>query len=393
MTPAMLFGRFWWCLEYRESSATISLVLKKKGKATIAKQFQGSLEECKSFQNLNGGIAEGVLLVDDITPVKTVYDRDSFDLPGYRKEDFDFVESPSEDFIIASARRSVEKAADTVKTAGFNILLHTPALYCKLAQSKPVPDSDGTIFIQEQQNVLDLWAFAGSELKAYYRMAKENSVRESLVNFIKGEYGIANPEIVDFEEKETARIIADDVWTFRTTAMPSFSTVPDAGAFRRLREASLFRKVLKAACVVTAFSVIGTFAFEIVNYFGESSTEKERIAYEKQLDSEKEFSKVVQDLEKQVEKTRGFLTHRSKIATQILALSKALPADSWITSWRIDGLRHSVQGLALNSDNISKFLQTLENSGKFKNVRLRTTEKTTYKKKPAVKFDILAEVP
>lgn len=393
MTPAMLFGRFWWCLEYRESSATISLVLKKKGKATIAKQFQGSLEECKSFQNLNGGIAEGVLLVDDITPVRAVYDRDSFDLPGYRKEDFDFVESPSEDFIIASARRSVEKAADTVKTAGFNILLHTPALYCKLAQSKPVPDSDGTIFIQEQQNVLDLWAFAGSELKAYYRMAKENSVRESLVNFIKGEYGIANPEIVDFEEKETARIIADDVWTFRTTAMPSFSTVPDAGAFRRLREASLFRKVLKAACVVTAFSVIGTFAFEIVNYFGESSTEKERIAYEKQLDSEKEFSKVVQDLEKQVEKTRGFLTHRSKIATQILALSKALPADSWITSWRIDGLRHSVQGLALNSDNISKFLQTLENSGKFKNVRLRTTEKTTYKKKPAVKFDILAEVP
>ena len=160
-----------------------------------------------------------------------------------------------------------------------------------------------------------------------------------------------------------------------------------------MREASLFRKVLKAACGVTVFSVIGTFAFEIVNYFGESSTEKERIAYEKQLDSEKEFSKVVQDLEKQVEKTRGFLTHRSKIATQILALSKALPADSWITSWRIDGLRHSVQGLALNSDDISGFLQTLENSGNFKNVRLRTTEKTTYKKKPAVKFDILAEVP
>ena len=122
MTPAMLFGRFWWCLEYRESGATISLVLKKKGKATIAKQFQGSLEECKSFQNLNGGIAEGVLLVDDITPVKTVYDRDSFDLPGYRKEDFDFVESPSEDFIIASAKRSVEKAAEAVRAAGFRIL-------------------------------------------------------------------------------------------------------------------------------------------------------------------------------------------------------------------------------------------------------------------------------
>lgn len=393
MNLPLLLGRFWWCLEYRESGATISLVLKKKGKATIAKQFQGSLEECKSFQNLNGGIAEGVLLVDDITPVRAVYDRDSFDLPGYRKEDFDFVESPSEDFIIASAKRSVEKTAETVRTAGFNILLHTPALYCKLAQSKPTSNSDGTIFVQEQGNVLDLWAFAGNELKAYYRMAKEKGVRESLVNFVKGDYGIANPEIVEFEEKETARIVADDAWTFRTTAMPSFNTIPDAGALRRLREASLFRKALKAACIVTAFSVIGTFAFGIVNHFGESSTEKERIAYEKQLDSEKEFAKVVQNLEKQVEKTRGFLTHRSRIATQMLALSKALPADSWITGWKIDGQRHSVQGLALNSDDISGFLQTLENSGNFKNVRLRTTEKTTYKKKPAVKFDILAEVP
>ena len=124
MTPAMLFGRFWWCLELRESGATISLVVKKRGNPLLAKQFQGTLEDCRSFQNLNGGIAEGVLLVDDVTPVKTVYDRDTIDLPGYRKEDFDFVETPSDDFIIASTRRSVEKAAEAVRAAGFRILLH-----------------------------------------------------------------------------------------------------------------------------------------------------------------------------------------------------------------------------------------------------------------------------
>ena len=391
MTPAMLFGRFWWCLELRESVATISLVVKKRGNPLLAKQFQGTLEDCRSFQNLNGGIAEGVLLVDDVTPVKTVYDRDTIDLPGYRKEDFDFVETPSDDFIIASTRRSVEKAAEAVRAAGFRILLHTPALYYKLAQCKIDAERDSQIFVQEQGQILDLWAYSKGELKAYYRTAKTDGARESLVKFVSGEYGFKSPDVQDFEGLETAKAVTSDAWTFRTTSMPTFSTVPDADAMRRLKEASLFRKALKAASIVAAFSVAGTAAFGIANGVGESGVEKERAAYEKQLDSEKEFSKIVQNLENQVEKTRGFLTHRSRIASRMHSLSKALPAGAWITSWKIEGQKHSLQGLTPDPEEISTFLRVLESSGEFKNVRLKTTEKTTYKRKPVVKFDILAE--
>lgn len=52
----------------------------------------------------------------------------------------------------------------------------------------------------------------------------------------------------------------------------------------------------------------------------------------------------------------------------------------------------SLQGYSASSEEVSKFLSILEAEKKLVNVRLRSTEKTTFKRKPVVKFDLSAEV-
>ena len=76
MSLPVFMGRFWWCLEVHENTASISRIVKKRRKPTVERTFSGTLEECRSFQNMNGGSAEGVILIDDVTPVKVVFEKD-----------------------------------------------------------------------------------------------------------------------------------------------------------------------------------------------------------------------------------------------------------------------------------------------------------------------------
>ena len=66
--------------------------------------------------------------------------------------------------------------------------------------------------------------------------------------------------------------------------------------------------------------------------------------------------------------------------------------DSWITHWSVNRNFHSLQGYSASSEEVSRFLATLEHEKRLVNVRLRATEKTTFKRKPVVKFDLTAEV-
>ncbi len=160
---------------------------------------------------------------------------------------------------------------------------------------------------------------------------------------------------------------------------------------KRLHEASLFRKTLKVAAIFVALSFLGTGAIGIINHIEESGNEKDRIAYEKELQNEKEFNELVKDLEKRTERIRKFLAHRSRTASKMALVGETIQQDSWITHWKIDGKVHSIQGLAANANEISATLQALEKSNNFVNVRLRTTEKTTFRRKPVIRFDIVAE--
>ena len=107
MSLSVFMGRFWWCLEVHENSASISRIVKRRGKPAVDCTFSGTLEACRNYQNVNGGSAEGVILIDDVTPVKVVFEKESFTLPGFETENFEFVDSVSGDFTVVAAKKSV----------------------------------------------------------------------------------------------------------------------------------------------------------------------------------------------------------------------------------------------------------------------------------------------
>ena len=68
-----------------------------------------------------------------------------------------------------------------------------------------------------------------------------------------------------------------------------------------------------------------------------------------------------------------------------------VPENVWIVRWGLSGGAHSVQGYAVTSEDLSGFLASLEGERSLVNVRLRTTEKTTWKKRQVVRFSLSAE--
>ena len=129
-------GRFWWVLIVNDaansSPAQIMRVMRGRGagRSFIDFSFSGTLEECREYQVKNGGGADGVLLVDCITPVKIVSDEvgSVADFPGYKAENLDTVESISGDFSVVALKSAVENFVADVEKWGFKILLHEPSL-------------------------------------------------------------------------------------------------------------------------------------------------------------------------------------------------------------------------------------------------------------------------
>nr|WP_263859338.1 PilN domain-containing protein [Fibrobacter succinogenes] len=154
----------------------------------------------------------------------------------------------------------------------------------------------------------------------------------------------------------------------------------------------MFRRAFKACVGILLATLLVTFAFwgGVSWYAAESETQI--AAFEKNIESRKELERVWKKLEADKAGTEKFLSHRSRVATSLSIIAADLPANSWISHWAVRGSHLSLQGYSASSEEVSKFLLTLESEKKLVNVRLRTTEKTTFKRKPVVKFDLGLEV-
>lgn len=171
-----------------------------------------------------------------------------------------------------------------------------------------------------------------------------------------------------------------------------FSTLPDSAAMARIREAAMFRRVFKACVGVLLATLFVTFAFWGGVSWYAAKSETQIAAFEKNIESRKELERVWKKLEADKAGTEKFLSHRSRVSSSLSIIAADLPADSWITHWSVHRNSLSLQGYSASSEEVSKFLSILESERKLVNVRLRTTEKTTFKRKPVVKFDLSAEV-
>lgn len=388
-------GRYWWVLIVRNcvggGTAKILRVLRGcgNGHSYVDLSLDGTLEECRRFQVQNGGSADGVLLVDDATPAKMVQIGDE----EFKKENFEYVNSIDGDFAVVALRRSFEDLAEEVGKVEFKILAHLPQVFFEIEMLRQKDFSGNKIFTNSSDGVSRCWFFVDGEPYAAYKVA-EDCRGADLVKFIKERYFLDSVEVeeIPLENEALARAVAEDSWLFRTDHLPVFSTLPDSAAVARIREAAMFRRTFKACVGILLATLLVTFAFwgGVSWYAAESETQI--AAFEKNIESRKELERVWKKLEADKAGTEKFLSHRSRVATSLSIIAADLPANSWISHWAVRGSHLSLQGYSASSEEVSKFLLTLESEKKLVNVRLRTTEKTTFKRKPVVKFDLGLEV-
>ncbi|MCQ2063139.1 MAG: PilN domain-containing protein [Fibrobacter sp.] len=392
-------GRYWWVLcvqSVAEGGVTSSLyrVVRKKGAArsAVVASFSGSLEECRGFQIMNGGAADGVLLVDDATPVKILSETvgSTVDFPGYKPENFDRVESVVGAFSVVALKSAVETFARDVEGIGFKLLAHIPAalLYSELMR----PDGDAPRLVSRLENgFAELWLFLEGNLAAYYKVVGDASAPLSCYvqeRFVLGETPVEADAV---NGENLARTAAEDAWLFKTYGMPAFHTPADKKAVSRIREAALFRRMLKVCAAFIFVSIFVIIAFGTATGVYAHRSEAQIQSFESKIQKQRELEQVWNQLESDRARSESYLRHRSRTASSLGVLASRVPENVWIAHWNVSKRIHSVQGYAASSEDVSSILAALENERKLVNVRLRTTEKTTWKGRPVVKFDLTAE--
>ena len=391
-------GRFWWVLVVRNSAnagmAQIFRVMRGRGagRSFVDFSFSGSLAECRQYQLKNGGGADGVLLVDCCTPVKIISEEVGTvaDFPGYKAENLETVESISGDFSVVALKNAVENFAADVEKYGFKLLLHVPSALV-VAELLDVPGDQPCFFTNCDEGFVRLLLASGGKIVAGYKVAGENV--ERLAAYVREHYFLKDvveePFAMDLEM--LAKTVAEDAWLFRTDGVPAFHTATDKGAVRRIREAALSRRILKICLALVSLSFVVLLTFRIGTNVYIDRSESKIQGFKARVQKQKELSQVLEKLENDRAVSESFLKHRSRVATSLNNFVTNVTDNVWITNWNVSRGNHSVQGYAITPEDLSEFLSTLEKERNLVNVRLKTTEKTTWNKLQVIRFSLSAE--
>ena len=391
-------GRFWWVLVVHDcanpSSAQIMRVMRGRGagRSFVDFSFSGTLAECREFQVKNGGGADGALLVDCITPVKIVSEEvgSVADFPGYKAENLDTVDSISGDFSVVALKSAVENFIAEVEKWGFKILLHVPSLLVA-AELINVSTEKPCLYTNCDGGFVRLLLSSGGKIVAGYKVAGDDCKR--LASYVCERFFLKDvaEETFSIEPDVLAKTVAEDAWLFRTDGVPAFHTAVDKGAVRRIREAAFSRRVLKSCFAVILLSVLILFVFRISTSLYIDRSESQIQGFKVKVQKQKELSLVLEKLENERAESEAFLLHRSHVATSLSNFAVDVTENVWVTTWVVSRGSHSVQGYAVTPEDLSEFLSVLEKERNLVNVRLKTTEKTTWKNHQVVRFSLSAE--
>lgn len=391
-------GRFWWVLVVNDAAnsslAQIMRVMRGRGvgHSFIDFSFSGTLEECREFQVKNGGGADGVLLVDCVTPVKIISDEvgSVVDFPGYKSENLDTVESISGDFSVVALKNAIENFVADVEKWGFKILLHVPSMLIA-AELINVSSEEPCLYTNCDGGFARLLLSSGGKIVAGYKVVGNDCKR--LASYVCERFFLKNvaEETFSIEPETIAKAIADDAWLFRTDGVPAFHTPADKGAIRRIREAAFARRVLKVCFVIALLSLVTLLVFRIGSTVYVEHSESKILGFKAIVQKQKDLAFVLENLESERAESESFLLHRSHVATSLNNFATNVTDNVWITNWHISKGSHSVQGYAIAPEDLSEFLSVLEKERGLVNVRLKTTEKTTWKNHQVVRFSLSAE--
>lgn len=389
---SVFLGCYVWCLELGNNHSRISRVLRKKGRGLVDISFEGNLEECRNFLLKNGCTTDGVILVDNLTNIKVLGEVDSISIPGYKEIFFENVDSIDGTCRICASRDAVGDVVEKVRKAGFSILKHVPAAFY-VADSIQKDNQGSTLCYFVERDYVDFFFIQNQTLVTYYRLTGgdvEKKVQE-VATYIRENYLVKDLSVDARECINVACAAAEDFWLFHSDKMSGFSSPMSKDALAQIKHSALFRRTLKACMVILVMSLLMVAFFRCgVMYYGYSNEGKIQ-EYTEKLEKRKQLAELEAKLEKDRDETEVFLAHRSRYATSMKDIVAAVPADLWITKWNIENHTHIIQGQASTSGDVSMMLQALERTPGFFNARLRSTEKTTFRRNPVVKFEILVE--
>ena len=148
---------------------------------------------------------------------------------------------------------------------------------------------------------------------------------------------------------------------------------------------------LKACFVIALLSLVTLLVFRVGTTVYVDRSESKIQGFKAKVQKQKEFALVLEKLETERAESESFLMHRSHVATSLNNFAINVTDNVWITNWHVSKGSHSVQGYAITPEDLSELLTVLEKERNLVNVRLKTTEKTTWKNHQVIRFSLSAE--
>lgn len=412
MVPlSKISGHYWWCLEHTPNECRIACFVYSGKKLVLTDSFSGTLAACQHFLAEHHGSADGVLVADDSTPVRLwsgsdytlqCGDASSPFLPGIAWADLHVVQGLStEEPVILCQQTCREALLDLLSSSGFHVSRVVPLALLQTAMLNVNATVPVEAFIRKSTHFRDIWIFHVGEFKGYYRIyGDDRSADAFFQDFLPRRFpGAEAPEIKDtfFEypgipsEFASLAFLAHETFNLGIEWAPSLGERNDSIPKMRRKEAYTLRGIAKLSTILSAIAVILLiFMWLIAASYG-LYTRSDRAEYMKRLTLDNELQTMSKSLEQQRDAMAELLRHRTRHVSKMAALIENLPPSLWLTRWEIQGNRYTFQGLSEDGEAISKLLANLEKSSHFHQVRLRTTEKTTWKGKSVVRFDMAAE--
>ena len=131
--------------------------------------------------------------------------------------------------------------------------------------------------------------------------------------------------------------------------------------------------------------------FVNIQNISDMNTIRNYFAVENQILPVSAYANQDENLETERAESESFLMHRSHVATSLSHFAANVTDNVWITSWHVSRGSHSVQGYSITPEDLSELLTVLEKEWNLVNVRLKTTEKTTWKNHQVIRFSLSAE--
>ncbi len=418
-------GRFFWCLEYRHSQARLVRFLWGRKKIVPAETFAGTLDECAAFLLKHGSVLDGVLVLDDSFPVRLISSEeysllaaggdDAVFLPGVPYSELKIVENLAGDAVALLAKSAVEARIAELEQKGFLPLQLMPASFFHAGLFPLEKNAEGEIFIRASEAFSEIWVYQNAEFATAHRIS---GGLETLSHYFSGFYfqrypasreypvrlvgqeafnaeavskALACPVEAVTPEKEVLEALAEDARLLGLAKLPSWGATENPEPYRRLREARVFRRFLK----VSLFFTLGSLLVAALSWLSVTGYDFYRSADRLELKKKIEAGRELADFSKKMEKDRhdleALLKKRTRHASSLTEVIRVLDSGMWLSQADIQGNRISLVGYALQENQISAYLSALEKSDALTRVRLRTTEKTTWRKRTVFRFHLVAE--